>query len=554
MENWYSAGVNKKGGGENMVAYTKQEHSTDILVIGGGIAAVFAATRASKNGAKVIVVDKGSIGRSGQTPFASAMAVFDEELGHKRDEWHRIVEENSKKINNPAYLDMYMDYSKEIYSELEEWKATGVGFGGVFRKKLIENKNIKVIERTMITTLLENNGEIIGAAGFSLDNEKAVVINAKSVILCTGAGGFKPNGFQVGSLTFDGDAMAYRIGARISGKEFVDTHDNDPDSPAYCWGQWQGMWSMGLPKLTEVPMDGGGQALDLTGALEAHKGLIPVDTQRPDGPPPGGRDGKQGPPDGERSDKPQGPPGGKDGDVERPKGGRPEHPIGGASAGLSVHKAEGLFPSDDKCATNIKGLYAAGDCLSSMLVGPIYNGVGGFSVMGSAVQGAVAGESSAKYVNNKIIKNISDEKIINAINKMFEPLNNEKGYSPGWVEHLIQGVLTPYYVLYIKEKNRLESALTMVEFYRDHFLPNLRATDLHDLRKAHEVKNMLLNAEMKLRSSLFRTESRGNHYREDYPESDDTNWLAWVVIQQDNNGEMKLEKFNRNDYKKMIKS
>jgi succinate dehydrogenase/fumarate reductase flavoprotein subunit len=109
-------------------------------------------------------------------------------------------------------------------------------------------------------------------------------------------------------------------------------------------------------------------------------------------------------------------------------------------------------------------------------------------------------------------------------------------------------------VLYIKEKNRLESALTMVEFYRDHFLQNLRATDLHDLRKAHEVKNMLLNAEMKLRSSLFRTESRGNHYREDYPESDDKNWLAWVVIQQDNNGEMKLEKFNRNDYKKMIKS
>jgi succinate dehydrogenase/fumarate reductase flavoprotein subunit len=55
--------------------------------------------------------------------------------------------------------------------------------------------------------------------------------------------------------------------------------------------------------------------------------------------------------------------------------------------------------------------------------------------MGSAVQGAVAGEVSAKYSNNKIIKNISDEKITNAINEMFEPLKNEKGYSPGWVEH-----------------------------------------------------------------------------------------------------------------------
>lgn len=537
-----------------MVAYTKQEHNTDILIIGGGIAAIFAATRASENGAKVIVVDKGSIGRSGQTPFASAMSVFDEELGHKRDEWHRIIEENSKKLNNPAYLDLYIDYSKEIYKELEKLEATGVGFGGILRKKLMNDKNIKVIERTMITTLLEENGVIAGAIGFQLDKEEAVVVKAKSVILCTGAGAFKPNGFQVCSLTFDGDAMAYRIGAKISGKEFVDTHDNDPDSPAYCWGQWQGMWSMGLPKLTQGPMEGGGQALDLTGALEAHKGLIPVDMEMPDGPPPGGGDRKQGPSDGEISDGRQGPPGGKDSKGDRPKGGRPEHPIGGASAGLSVHKAEGLFPSDNKCATNIKGLYAAGDCLSSMLVGPIYNGVGGFSVMGSAVQGAVAGEASAKYINNKIIKSISDEKITLAIIEMFKPLNNEKGYSPGWVEHLIQGVLTPYYVLYIKEKNRLESTLTMVKFYREHFIPELKAEDLHDLRKAHEVKNMLLNAEMKLRSSLFRTESRGNHYREDYPESDDKNWLAWIVIQKDNNGEMELEKFNRNDYKKMIKS
>lgn len=94
----------------------------------------------------------------------------------------------------------------------------------------------------------------------------------------------------------------------------------------------------------------------------------------------------------------------------------------------------------------------------------------------------------------------------------------------------------------------------MVEFYREHFVPRLKAKDLHDLRKAHEVKNMLLNAEMKLRSSLFRTESRGNHYREDYPESDDKNWLAWVVIKRNNKGEMELEKFNRDDYKKMIKS
>jgi succinate dehydrogenase/fumarate reductase flavoprotein subunit len=42
----------------------------------------------------------------------------------------------------------------------------------------------------------------------------------------------------------------------------------------------------------------------------------------------------------------------------------------------------------------------------------------------------------------------------------------------------------------------------------------------------------MINAEMKLRASLYRTESRGNHYREDYPDTNDKDWLAWVVIEQ----------------------
>jgi succinate dehydrogenase/fumarate reductase flavoprotein subunit len=44
---------------------------------------------------------------------------------------------------------------------------------------------------------------------------------------------------------------------------------------------------------------------------------------------------------------------------------------------------------------------------------------------------------------------------------------------------------------------------------------------------------MVLNAEMILRASLFRTESRSQHYREDYPRRDDPTWLAWVKLKQE---------------------
>ena len=51
--------------------------------------------------------------------------------------------------------------------------------------------------------------------------------------------------------------------------------------------------------------------------------------------------------------------------------------------------------------------------------------------------------------------------------------------------------------------------MKQVEYIRDNIVPKLTASDPHELRLAHEVKSMVLNAEMKLRASLFRTESRG---------------------------------------------
>jgi succinate dehydrogenase/fumarate reductase flavoprotein subunit len=55
---------------------------------------------------------------------------------------------------------------------------------------------------------------------------------------------------------------------------------------------------------------------------------------------------------------------------------------------------------------------------------------------------------------------------------------------------------------------------------------------VHELRLVHETRNKLLSLEMMLRSSLFRTESRALHYREDYPRIDDPGWLALVKIRK----------------------
>lgn len=53
---------------------------------------------------------------------------------------------------------------------------------------------------------------------------------------------------------------------------------------------------------------------------------------------------------------------------------------------------------------------------------------------------------------------------------------------------------------------------------------------------------MILSAEMKMRASMMRTESRCSHYRLDYPDIDVENWNAWINIRQDSDGAMLLEK------------
>ena len=89
-----------------------------------------------------------------------------------------------------------------------------------------------------------------------------------------------------------------------------------------------------------------------------------------------------------------------------------------------------------------------------------------------------------------------------------------------------------------RSKERLDEALTSLKEFGKK-LPDLQAKDLHYLSKCHEVRSMALCAELTFRAALMREESRGFHFREDYPERDDKNWLKWIIIQPDGD-KMKL--------------
>lgn len=62
-----------------------QRYSTDVLVVGGGIAGCFAALEACKGGAEVILMDKGYVSSSGQTPYAGTLAFASPTKGNRQE-------------------------------------------------------------------------------------------------------------------------------------------------------------------------------------------------------------------------------------------------------------------------------------------------------------------------------------------------------------------------------------------------------------------------------------------------------------------------------------
>ena len=175
------------------------------------------------------------------------------------------------------------------------------------------------------------------------------------------------------------------------------------------------------------------------------------------------------------------------------------------------------------------------------MAGAIYTQIGS-SLAGSAVQGGVAGEAAANYSKKINATSISASKIKEIKEEILAPLKRETGYSPAWVTQTLQGIMIPNFIIYIKKGNLLNAALAYIEELRDHHIPMLRASNLHELRLAHETKNMIISAEMKLKASIMRTESRCSHYRLDYPEIDNENWQVWLNIFKNSEGKMEFEK------------
>ena len=221
-----------------------KEISTDVLVIGSGIAGMRAAIQARKYVPDVTIVDKTLFGRQTLSSMAGGTTGLVEgywSFTHPQsvDEFTAFhIISNAFAVTGIREQELEYVAAKEVVVRQDELKEYGVlnprgqkSYGPPGRLgwanigpmvEYVKNSDIKCIEKLMITDLVREGDRVTGVVGFYMDTGKWVAINAKVTVLATGGGAevYKRNNTPV-RATGDGYVMAYRAGVQLSMMEFI---------------------------------------------------------------------------------------------------------------------------------------------------------------------------------------------------------------------------------------------------------------------------------------------------------------------------------------------
>ena len=184
---------------------------------------------------------------------------------------------------------------------------------------------------------------------------------------------------------------------------------------------------------------------------------------------------------------------------------------------------------DDK-NTAFPGLYAAGECACVSVHGA--NRLGTNSLLDLVVFGKHAGLKAAEYAKQAEYQNLPADTEAGS-KSQFETLRNGSGKENAFdISNEMKKVMFDEVGIY-RTGAVMESAYDKILELQERF-KQVRVTDTGkifntELLNAWEVGNMLDVAELVAACALNRTESRGGHSREDYPERDDVNWLKHTL-------------------------
>jgi len=197
----------------------------------------------------------------------------------------------------------------------------------------------------------------------------------------------------------------------------------------------------------------------------------------------------------------------------------------------AAHYAMGGIHVNIKTESPIAGLYAAGECSCISVHGA--NRLGTNSTADCLVFGAVSGEEAAKYALSTSFGEIPKDKVLEEEKRIFDGILGREGDEkvPAIRDEMRKIMNDKVWIFRTGEE--LKEALKEIRALKERF-KNIRVEDKGGpfnmaLVEALQLDFTLELAEVTVVSALARTESRGAHYRLDYPKRDDKNWLKHTL-------------------------
>jgi succinate dehydrogenase / fumarate reductase flavoprotein subunit len=589
------------------VATNYETHEYDVLVIGAGGAGLRAAIEASAAGVKVGLICKSLLGKAhtvmAEGGMAAAMGNVDD-----RDSWKVHFSDTMRGgqyVNNWRMAELHAKEAPARVHELEAWgavfdrtkegKISQRNFGGHRYPRLAHvgdrtglelirtlqdhgiHQGITVFMEYTIVSLLKDGERVVGAFGYDRERGCFRIFKAKAVVVCTGGLG---RAYRVTSNSWegtgDGVSLAYHAGAELLDMEFIQFHPTGMIWPPSV---------MGILVTESVRGEGGvlrnkdGKRFMYDDIPDNYKSQTSMD-----------------PEEGWRYTQ-------NDKNAKRPpelltrdhvarcinrevKAGRGS-PHGGVFLDISWIKEKipnsaehikrklpsmyhqfmqlanlditkepmeigptthyamgGIRVNGDTQATNVPGLFAAGECAAGLHGA---NRLGGNSLSDLIVFGKRAGEYAAKYAKENPAGTINDAQVEAAYKEAVEPFEHPAGSGsegPYHVQADLQNMMQAN-VGIVRLQKEMEFALDGIQKLKTRAAKVAVQGHLEYNPGWHtsiDLKHLLTVSEAITISALDRKESRGGHFREDFPDKDPEAQKYNSVISKAADGSMKLRR------------
>jgi succinate dehydrogenase / fumarate reductase, flavoprotein subunit len=582
-----------------------QKHEHDVLVIGAGGAGLRAAIEAARSGASVGLVCKSLLGKAhtvmAEGGVAASLANVDD-----RDNWKVHFADTMRGgqyLNNWRMAELHAKEAPDRVRELEAWGAifdrTPDGrilqrnFGGHKYPRLAHvgdrtglemirtlqdyaiYQPIEVHMECTIVSLLKDGNRVTGAVGYDRERGRFKLFGAKAVVLATGGIG---RAFSVTSnsweYTGDGHALAYNAGAALQDMEFVQFHPTGMVWPPSVRGI---LVTEGVRGEGGILVNKDGRRFMFDDVPENYRNQT-ADNEEEGWRYTQGDKNARRPPElltrdhvaraimKEVREGRGSPHGGVFLDISWIKSKLPnseEHikkklpsmyhqfkqladiditaePM---EVGPTTHYVMGGIRVDgDTQMSTVPGLFAAGECAAGLHGA---NRLGGNSLSDLLVFGKRAGQYAAEFAGRQSSTRVDTQQADAITNGTLEPFNRASGgENPFQVEHDLQTMMQDL-VGIVRREAEMRRALDSLKILRDRAAKVSVAGNREynpGWHTALDLRNLLTVSEIVARAAIERKESRGGHFRDDFPEKDPAYGKFNIVIRKSPGGEMQVQR------------